>query len=229
MIECSDIGREFPTRHGVVRALDGVHLQVARGEFVTIKGASGSGKSTLLLTLGGMQRPSRGTVRLDGADVYALTPPQRTSLRARAIGFVFQLFHLLPYLDAVGNVLTGLPPGARSGGDPDRGKAMALLDQLGLADRAHHAPSTLSAGERQRVALARALIKQPPVILADEPTGNLDPGHAQAVFGHLAAFHKAGGTVVVVTHGTDADRFANRSLRLDHGKMVPNTEPTPTA
>ncbi len=228
MIDCDDISREFPTRGGVVRALDGVGLQVARGEFVTIKGASGSGKSTLLLTLGGMQRPSRGTVRLDGSDIYALPPAQRTTLRASGVGFVFQLFHLLPYLDALENVLTGIPPGPRSPDGAERKHALALLDQLGLADRAHHAPTTLSAGERQRVALARALIKKPPVILADEPTGNLDPSNAAAVFEHLAKFHQAGGTVVVVTHGTDADRYATRAFHLDHGKLSPTSGKPPT-
>jgi len=217
MITCDDVSREFPTRHGMVRGLDQVRLTVTRGEFVTIKGASGSGKSTLLLTLGGMQRPTRGTVNLDGSDVYALSPAERAQFRARSIGFVFQLFHLLPYLDTLENTLTGLPPG--SDAVTGRKAAVALLEQLGLADRARHKPATLSAGERQRVALARALLKNPPVILADEPTGNLDPDNAITVFQHLARYNQAGGTVVVVTHGTDADRFASRAFHLEKGRL----------
>lgn len=224
MITCDDVSREFPTRHGSVRGLDRVRLDVARGQFVTIKGASGSGKSTLLLTLGGMQRPSQGSVRLDGADVYALGPAERAAFRARSVGFVFQLFHLLPYLDTLENVLTGLPPGS----DPVLGRknADALLEQLGLAERSNHKPTTLSAGERQRVALARALLKKPPVILADEPTGNLDPANAATVFQHLAQYNQAGGTVVVVTHGTDADRFAHRSFLIEKGRLT-ETPPRP--
>ncbi|MCC6234003.1 MAG: ABC transporter ATP-binding protein [Verrucomicrobiales bacterium] len=217
-IACDDVSKEFPSRHGVVHGLDQVRLEIQRGEFVTVKGASGSGKSTLLLTLGGMQRPSQGRVRLDGSDVYALPPAQRAELRARCVGFVFQLFHLLPYLDTLENVLAGLPPAS----SPTRFRATALdlLQQLGLGDRAHHHPATLSAGERQRVALARALLKKPPVILADEPTGNLDPANAAQVFQHLAAFQREGGTVVVVTHGPDADRFASRQFILERGRLT---------
>jgi putative ABC transport system ATP-binding protein len=222
MITCDDVSREFITRQGRVRGLDQVRLNVARGEFVTIKGASGSGKSTLLLTLGGMQRPTQGTVRIDGSEVYALSPADRARFRARSVGFVFQLFHLLPYLDTLENVLTGLPPG--SDAVAGRQSAVTLLEQLGLAERARHKPATLSAGERQRVALARALLKKPPVILADEPTGNLDPGNAAAVFEHLSRYHQAGGTVVVVTHGTDADRFANRAFHIANGRLKETTE-----
>jgi putative ABC transport system ATP-binding protein len=221
MITCDDVSREFITRQGRVQGLDQVRLNVARGEFVTIKGASGSGKSTLLLTLGGMQRPTQGSVRIDGSEVYALSPADRARFRARSIGFVFQLFHLLPYLDTLENVLTGLPPG--SDAVAGRKSAVTLLEQLGLAERAHHQPATLSAGERQRVALARALLKKPPVILADEPTGNLDPGNAAAVFEHLAHYHQTGGTVVVVTHGTDADRFANRTFHIANGRLAETT------
>jgi ABC-type lipoprotein export system ATPase subunit len=224
LIACENLSRTFASPHGEVRGLDQVRLTIPRGEFVTIKGSSGSGKSTLLLTLGGMQRPSQGSVHLDATDVYALPPSQRATLRARTIGFVFQLFHLIPYLDTLDNVLAGLPPGSNPA--QHRTHALDLLAQLGLANRAHHRPSTLSAGERQRTALARALIKQPPLILADEPTGNLDPDNARQVFQHLANFHRAGGTVVVVTHGTDADPFATQAFRLHQGRLSDST-PTP--
>ncbi|MBL9127098.1 MAG: ABC transporter ATP-binding protein [Verrucomicrobiales bacterium] len=225
MIACEDVSREFPHRHGAVRGLDHVRFTVNRGEFVLIQGASGSGKSTLLLTLGGMQRPSSGIVRIDGEDLYALPPARRAAVRARTVGFVFQLFHLLPYLDVLDNVLAGLPPGTRAA--DHRKDALALLDRLGLAQRVHHRPATLSAGERQRVALARATLKKPPVILADEPTGNLDPDNAAAVFRHLADFRHAGGTVIVVSHGTDADAFASRRFRIDQGRLAESTAPAP--
>jgi ABC-type lipoprotein export system ATPase subunit len=218
MIVCEQIERRFPGPTGEVLALAGVSLSIARGEFVVVQGPSGCGKSTLLLAVGGMQRPSSGRVLFDGSDLYALPAPARNRVRAASIGFVFQLFHLLPYLTVRENVLAGLPPGRHithtaPGVD-------ALLQQLGLQARAQARPGTLSAGERQRVALARALIKRPAVILADEPTGNLDPANAAEVFRHLAAYHQAGGTVVVVTHGPDAAPYAGRTLRLADGRLV---------
>lgn len=222
MIVCEQVSRVFAGPHGEVRALDDVSCQLARGELVAIHGASGSGKSTLLLTLGGMLRPSHGRVLVDGRDLYALAVPERSRLRAESIGFVFQLFHLVPYLSVLENVLAGMP------GSVDfatRERAAKLLDELGLTHRAGHRPATLSAGERQRTALARALLKQPKVILADEPTGNLDPANAAAVFQHLAQYRAQGGTVVVVTHGRDADPHATRVLRLERGRLLPEAQP----
>lgn len=218
MIACEQLSRRFRGPDREVAALDNVSLAVARGEFVVIKGASGSGKSTLLLALGGMQRPSHGRVLLDGRELYSLSPSERNQRRATSIGFVFQLFHLIPYLSVRENILAGLPDGADRTVSGQR--ADALIASLGLKSRARHLPGTLSAGERQRTALARALVKQPSVILADEPTGNLDPANAAEVFKHLDAFRRGGGTVLVVTHGDDAAPFAQRTLRLESGRLA---------
>jgi len=196
-------GREVP-------ALCGFDLHVDRGGFVAVRGPSGSGKTTLLLTAGGMIRPTSGKVLLDGEDLYALSPKARAQVRARRVGFVFQMFHLVPYLNVLENVLAA---GLASGGT-DPARARELVEQVGLAHRLRHRPGELSAGERQRVAIARALLNRPDVILADEPTGNLDPDNAAAVMEHLAAFHRAGGTVLLVTHESLAERYAERTVLL---------------
>ncbi|MBX3744831.1 MAG: ABC transporter ATP-binding protein [Verrucomicrobiae bacterium] len=224
MIVAEHLHRRFRAPAGDVNALDDVSFSLQPGEFVAVKGPSGCGKSTLLLTLGGMQRPSSGRVLLDGHDLYALPPAQRNRLRATRIGFVFQLFHLIPYLDVRHNILAGLPPDTHP--RTARQRLDLLLDQLGLGSRAHHLPGGLSAGERQRVALARALVKQPDVILADEPTGNLDPDNAAEVFRQLALFRRSGGTVMVVTHGPDAAPHAQRILQLAAGRLLPDPPPS---
>ncbi|HJO09342.1 MAG TPA: ABC transporter ATP-binding protein, partial [Verrucomicrobiota bacterium] len=186
-------------------------------EFVAVRGPSGSGKTTLLLTLGGMQRPSAGTVQLAGQDLYGLPPSERAKLRSSEIGFVFQMFHLVPYLDLLGNVLLASPS---CPSDVVRKRAGELLKELGLAKRVSHRPGELSAGERQRLAVARALLNRPKLILADEPTGNLDPENAAEVIRHLAEFHRSGGTVVLVTHGGAADSHADRTVSLDKGRLA---------
>lgn len=219
MIRCDEVTKIFRKNGSEVTSLDRFTAKVAEGEFVAVRGPSGSGKTTLLLTLGGMQRPSAGSVQLAGRDLYALSPAERARLRSSEIGFVFQMFHLVPYLDLLGNVLLACP------GKPSaevRQRASGLMDELGLADRASHRPGELSAGERQRLAVARALLNQPKLILADEPTGNLDPENAAEVIRHLAEFHRAGGTVVLVTHGAAADAHADRTLRLEQGRLVAN-------
>jgi ABC-type lipoprotein export system ATPase subunit len=219
MIRCDEVTKIFRKNGSEVTSLDRFTAKVAEGEFVAVRGPSGSGKTTLLLTLGGMQRPSAGSVELAGRDLYALSPAERARLRSSEIGFVFQMFHLVPYLDLLGNVLLACP------GKPSaevRQRASGLMDELGLADRASHRPGELSAGERQRLAVARALLNRPKLILADEPTGNLDPENAAEVIRHLAEFHRAGGTVVLVTHGAAADAHADRTLRLEQGRLVAN-------
>lgn len=219
MIRCDEVTKIFRKNGSEVTSLDRFTAKVAEGEFVAVRGPSGSGKTTLLLTLGGMQRPSDGSVQLAGRDLYALSPAERARLRSSEIGFVFQMFHLVPYLDLLGNVLLACP------GKPSaevRQRASGLMDELGLADRASHRPGELSAGERQRLAVARALLNRPKLILADEPTGNLDPENAAEVIRHLAEFHRAGGTVVLVTHGAAADAHADRTLRLEQGRLVAN-------
>ena len=219
MIRCDEVTKIFRKNGSEVTSLDRFTAEVAEGEFVAVRGPSGCGKTTLLLTLGGMQRPSAGSVQLGGRDLYALSPAERAGLRSSEIGFVFQMFHLVPYLDLLGNVLLACP------GKPSaevRRRAGGLLDELGLADRASHRPGELSAGERQRLAVARALLNRPKLILADEPTGNLDPENAAEVIRHLAEFHRGGGTVVLVTHGSAADAHADRTLRLEQGRLVAN-------
>ena len=219
MIRCDEVTKIFRKNGSEVPSLDRFTAKVAKGEFVAVRGPSGSGKTTLLLTLGGMQRPSAGSVQLARRDLYALSPAERARLRSSEIGFVFQMFHLVPYLDLLGNVLLACP------GKPSaevRQRASGLMDELGLADRASHRPGELSAGERQRLAVARALLNRPKLILADEPTGNLDPENAAEVIRHLAEFHRGGGTVVLVTHGAAADAHADRTLRLEQGRLVAN-------
>ena len=219
MIRCDEVTKVFRKNGSEVTSLDRFTAEVAEGEFVAVRGPSGSGKTTLLLTLGGMQRPSDGSVQLAGRDLYALSPAERARLRSSEIGFVFQMFHLVPYLDLLGNVLLACP------GKPSaevRQRAGGLMDELGLADRASHRPGELSAGERQRLAVARALLNRPKLILADEPTGNLDPENAAEVIRHLAEFHRGGGTVVLVTHGAAADAHADRTLHLEQGRLVAN-------
>ncbi len=219
MIRCDEVTKVFRKNGSEVTSLDRFTAEVTEGEFVAVRGPSGSGKTTLLLTLGGMQRPSAGSVQLARRDLYALSPAERARLRSSEIGFVFQMFHLVPYLDLLGNVLLACP------GKPSaevRQRAGGLMDELGLADRASHRPGELSAGERQRLAVARALLNRPKLILADEPTGNLDPENAAEVIRHLAEFHRGGGTVVLVTHGAAADAHADRTLRLEQGRLVAN-------
>jgi putative ABC transport system ATP-binding protein len=216
MIRCDKVTKIFRKNGSEVTSLDRFTAEVVEGEFVAVRGPSGCGKTTLLLTLGGMQRPSAGSVQLGGRDLYALSPSERAGLRSSEIGFVFQMFHLVPYLDLLGNVLLACP------GKPSaevRRRAGGLLDELGLAKRASHRPGELSAGERQRLAVARALLNRPKLILADEPTGNLDPENAAEVIRHLAEFHRGGGTVVLVTHGGSANAHADRTLRLEQGQL----------
>jgi ABC-type lipoprotein export system ATPase subunit len=205
MIACKQVTKRF----GAVTALAPFDLDVATGEFIAIKGASGSGKTTLLLTLGGMLRPSDGTVSFDGEDLYSQSSTARAEYRATEVGFVFQMFHLVPYLGVEENVRLAMRNGAMTQ------RPRELLEQFGLGHRLTHTPGELSAGERQRVALARALVNEPRLILADEPTGNLDPENDRQVFEHLSEFHRAGGTVIVVTHGSTADEFADRIVNLE--------------
>lgn len=208
MITCKQVTKCF----GGVTALSPFDLNLTKGEFVVIKGASGSGKTTLLLALGGMLRPTEGEIKYKGDNLYELSPSELGNYRSNEIGFVFQMFHLVPYLNVEENVQLAIP------NDNQRNQSHRLLDQLGLSRRLTHTPSELSAGERQRVALARALVNQPEIILADEPTGNLDPENDRQVFKHLSEYHKKGGTVIVVTHGSTADEFADRIVNLKAGQ-----------
>ncbi len=215
MLVLDDLCKTYRTRAGDVKALHDVSLRIDEGEFVAVCGPSGSGKTTLLMMIAAMLRPSGGTVQFDGTNLYAMAGPERARFRAKNIGFVFQMFHLVPYLDVLDNVLVA--GGAAGKGDSNR--ARDLLQRLGLQHRMHHRPGALSAGEKQRAAMARALLNQPRVILADEPTGNLDPENAQCVLMHLRDFHRAGGTVIVATHGPAAQELATRTIHLRDGTI----------
>lgn len=218
MFALEGVSKRYIVERRQVLALDGLDLQVARGEFVAVVGRSGSGKSTLLMLLGGLVRPSAGRVLLEGTDFYALEAKARARLRATRLGFVFQTFHLVPYLTAMQNVLlptlSGVQPHSR------HERARKLLADFGLEGRSGHLPPQLSVGERQRVALARALLLEPEVLLADEPTGNLDPDSAQQVMESLSNFRGAGGTVVLVTHDSAMTRYATRTVRLAAGRLA---------
>ena len=216
MIVLGDVTKAYRTRRGPVKALDGVSLEIPEGEFVAVRGPSGSGKTTLLMVIAGMLRPSAGTVAVGQQDIYALNQQARARFRAQNIGFVFQMFHLVPYLNISENVTLA----ARVGDTGDRTPQVAgLLDRLGLAGRATHKPAELSAGEKQRTAIARALLNRPKIILADEPTGNLDPENAGTVMKHLVDFQRGGGTVLIATHGEAADEFATRVISLRNGRL----------
>ncbi len=216
MIELQNVSKTYLGRGGDVRALDDVNLSVARGEFVVIRGPSGSGKSTLLLTIGGLVRPTRGKVVVAGRDLYEMSGGERAAFRAENVGFVFQMFHLLPYLDVLENVLVPTIPGARRSAHKE---ATDILQRLQMTERLYHRPSQLSTGERQRVALARALLNRPSLVLADEPTGNLDPENGAEVLEHLSDFRKAGGTVLLVTHDESAEEYAGRVVLLHRGRI----------
>lgn len=217
MVNLEDVSKIFRTRHGEVKALAEINLNVNEGEFVVVRGPSGCGKSTLLLTIGGMLKATTGKVIVNNNNIYKMDERKRAKFRAENIGFVFQMFHLVPYLNVVENVL--LPSGTIRGRSLNKSKAEELLKRLHLTERENHKPSEMSAGEIQRAAIARALIIHPKIILADEPTGNLDPENAAEVIGHLAKFHIHGGTVIVVTHGNVADQFADRIIHLRNGSI----------
>jgi len=219
MLRMKEVSKSYPHRGQVVKALDGATAHIADGDYVSIVGPSGSGKSTLLLMLGGMLSPSSGRVLLRGESIYDLTSDGRARLRKANIGFVFQTFNLVPYLTALENVQVPL---FLAGVDEKthKGKATALLERVGLGDRLDHKPTELSVGQQQRVALARMLANDPAVILADEPTGNLDPETADQMIGFFEEFNREGRTIVMVTHDPRAAARAKRTLRLAEGCIV---------
>jgi putative ABC transport system ATP-binding protein len=199
-----------------IEVLRDTSFSMSAGDFVSIQGPSGCGKSTLLLVCAGLLSPDSGQVFLADTDVYAQTPNGRAQLRARHMGFVFQQFHLIPYLSLRDNILSAALAGTHK--DPGT-RADTLMARFGLQDRANHQVSALSIGERQRAALARALVCDPKLILADEPTGNLDPDNGDEVLDALAEFAKAGGAVLLVTHDPTISRYANRHVHMNQGVL----------
>lgn len=213
-----EVNKQYRTAEGHVQALDEVSLTLENGEFVALHGPSGCGKSTLLLMAGGLLSPDSGTLTIAGGHPYALGAEARAAFRALHVGFVFQQFHLIPYLDVLDNVLVGELAG--TGGD-HRERARELLDAFQLGHRLHHVPSKLSIGEQQRVALARAFLRSPALILADEPTGNLDTENAAIILEHLGRFAASGnGAVLMVTHDDRARAAASRSVEMRDGQLV---------
>ena len=214
MLGIRNLSKSYCRPNGTVAALANVSLEVPAGEFLAVQGPSGSGKTTLLLAAGGLLAPDAGSVGIDGQDPYRLDPDRRARFRAVTVGFVFQQFHLIPYLSVMDNILT--PALARA--LPDAGdRAQQLIARFGLAGRVGHLPGELSVGERQRTALARALLGRPKLILADEPTGNLDEDNARVVLESLAEFSAAGGAVLLVTHNATVARYAERTAHLKNG------------
>lgn len=216
MLRLQDVAKTYSGRQREVAALAGVTLTVAARTAVAIQGPSGCGKSTLLLVCGALLRPTGGTVRVADVDPYQLSANARSTFRAQQIGFVFQQFHLVPYLDALHNILAANVPHRQP--QPVE-RAEELIRQFGLEDRRQHVPAELSVGERQRVALARALFHRPQLVLADEPTGNLDPDNAVIVLDALRAYADAGAAVLVVTHDPQAAQRAHRILHMDRGRL----------
>ncbi len=223
MYRLSGVTKEYG--HGAVLALQGVDLLVPDGDWLAVRGPTGHGKSTLLQLMGGLDRPTSGTVELDGKDLARMPEAAVTRVRARSIGFVFQSFNLIPTLSAAENVGTALVPLGVRGAERRRRAAQALA-AVGLADRAHHVPAELSGGQQQRVAIARALVKEPTVLLADEPTGNLDEDTRDDIIGLLGrVWRERGLTMVMVTHDSAVAARARRTGLMRDGRLV--IAPTP--
>ena len=226
MIELQGIVRHFASPEGagaVVKALDGVSLRIDRGEFVAILGTSGSGKSTLLNVLGLLDQPTEGRYLFDGEDVAKLGVAEQARFRNKRVGFVFQSFHLMPRTSALENVELPLLYSDR---DSLEGLGRRALETVGLSDRVSHTPSQLSGGQQQRVAIARALVNEPDLLLADEPTGNLDAQSAAEIMDIFKRLNAAGRTIVLVTHDPAMARHAQRAVRLERGRVVASDRAT---
>ncbi len=219
MFRLQKVTKSYTSRRGVVHALQDVSLTIEPGSFVTVTGPSGSGKTTLLLTLGGLIRPTSGQVVFQGTDLVSLDERRLAAYRNQSVGFVLQSFNLIPYLSAYENVMVPMSLGTNNGRSDHGGRAKDLLDRLGLGDRMDHLPRELSVGQQQRVAMARALGNDPQVVLADEPTGNLDPALAAEILGILRDLNvQEGRTVVMVTHSPEAARIGTHRVHLDAGR-----------
>ena len=216
MFQLNNVTKTYERRGQTVNALLDTTLSIGDNEFIALVGPSGSGKTTMLSLLGGMMAPTSGEVLFRGESLYDMSLAERTKLRLKSLGFVFQSFNLVSWLSAIENVQVPLSLAGESA-SMQQSRAAELLDRVGLSDRLHHLPSELSQGQQQRVALARTLANDPQVILADEPTGNLDPASREQVMNLFSEFHTEGRSVVMVTHDQFAAEYAKRSLRLSDG------------
>jgi len=221
MIQLKGVTKSYPAKAeesngGLIRALDNISLSIAAGEWVAMMGPSGSGKSTMVNLIGCLDRPTSGEIWLDGENVASFSPSDLNRVRAEKIGFVFQQFHMIPYLTAVENVMLAQYFHSMT----DEKEALDALERVGLKERAYHLPSQLSGGEQQRVCISRALINDPKIVLADEPTGNLDASNEEIVLRLLRELHQQGRTIVMVTHDPVVARLADRRVELHHGKIA---------
>jgi putative ABC transport system ATP-binding protein len=220
MIKIKKLSKIFKTQGETIKALNAIDLHIKKSEFVAIMGRSGSGKSTLLNLLGCMDKPTSGEYKLSGVDVSTLTDDELSKIRNERIGFVFQGFHLLPRLSALGNVMLPLRYGQEKVTEKGEQRAKELLIKVGLGDRINHMPNQMSGGQIQRVAIARSLINNPDILLADEPTGNLDSTISSQIIELLKELNRAGQTIVMVTHEDDIAAHANRTIHFLDGKIV---------
>jgi putative ABC transport system ATP-binding protein len=222
MLTIDSISKQYSKREGNVAAVRGVSLELKKGDFVAVRGPSGCGKSTLLLAAGGLLQPDNGRVMVQNQNLYTLSSDQRAIFRAEHIGFVFQQFHLIPYFTVFENILS--PEAALITPNANK-RARDLMEKFQLTSRQHHYPSELSTGEQQRTALARALLNNPEIILADEPTGNLDEANAEVVFGFFKEFSRSGGAVLLVTHDARAAAHVQRTITMKDG-VISHGHPT---
>lgn len=222
ILETKDLRKYYGSGENIVKALDGVNLKIENGSFTAIVGTSGSGKSTLLHMLGGLDHPTKGTVLVDGRDIFELKEEALTIFRRRKIGFVFQNYNLVPVLNVKENILL---PIELDGGKPDRKYIQSIVEMLGIKEKLYNLPGSLSGGQQQRSAIARALAGKPAIILADEPTGNLDSRTSQDVMGLLKLtserFHQ---TIVMITHNEEIAQMADRIIRIEDGRVVKDGE-----
>jgi len=218
LIEFKAVSKYYESAGERVAALKDLNLNIEAGEFIAVMGPSGSGKSTLLNILGGLSHPSVGEIRVDGIDIYRLKGEKLADYRREYIGFVFQSFHLIPYLTILENVMLPLAIIPCRNGDR-REMAVQVLEKVRLAEKSRRLPNQLSGGEQERVAIARALVNNPPIILADEPTGNLDSATGKEIMGLLSELNSEGQTVIMVTHNPENARFAHRIVQLKDGEV----------
>lgn len=219
LIEIKDIGKDYTSGGVTVSAIKKIDIFVDDGEFISIMGQSGAGKSTLLSILGGLNHPTRGKVLVDTIDVYSLSSEQRADFRSEYLGFVFQSFQLIPYLTVKENIKLPMAITGIKSRDQEE-MAVAVLDKVGLGDKENRLPDQLSGGEQERVAIARAIVNKPPILLADEPTGNMDSKTAGEVLSLLTRLNREGQTIIMVTHNPDMCRYAGRTIQIRDGECV---------